>query len=59
MSHSDDTTDQGRERTAAGERRDTAQSSDRPDQRGPRGNQEVETVDVERGEGKIERVLGW
>jgi len=31
----------------------------RPDRRGPRGNQDVEQVDVERGEAKIERVLGW
>jgi hypothetical protein len=32
---------------------------ERPDQRGPRGNPEVEAVDVERGQGKIRRVLGW
>ena len=32
---------------------------DRPDRRGPRGNQDVEEIDVERGEAKIERVLGW
>ena len=35
------------------------QRFERPDRRGPRGNQEVEQVDVERGEAKIERVLGW
>jgi hypothetical protein len=33
--------------------------ADRPDQRGPRGNQDVEQADVERGQGKMERVLGW
>jgi hypothetical protein len=33
--------------------------ADRPDQRGPRGNQEIEAVDVERGEENIGRVLGW
>ena len=33
--------------------------SDRPDQRPPRGNQDVDQIDVERGQGKIERVLGW
>jgi hypothetical protein len=32
---------------------------ERPDQRGPRGNQEVEQIDVERGQDKVERVLGW
>jgi hypothetical protein len=31
----------------------------RPDHRGPRGNQEVETVDVERGREKLDRVVGW
>ena len=31
---------------------------DRPDLKGPRGNQDVEEVDVERGQDKIERVLG-
>jgi hypothetical protein len=30
----------------------------RPDQAAPRGNQEVEEVDVERGREKIERVSG-
>ncbi|UGS37689.1 hypothetical protein [Capillimicrobium parvum] len=55
MTHSDDTTEQARER---GDDRATA-GVERPDQRGPRGNQDVETVDVERGVGKIERVLGW
>jgi hypothetical protein len=33
--------------------------ADRPDRRPPRGNQEVETVDVERGRENIDRVLGW
>jgi len=32
---------------------------ERPDRRGPRGNQEVEQIDVERGRDKVERVLGW
>jgi hypothetical protein len=32
---------------------------ERPDQRAPRGNQDVEQIDVERGQGNIERVLGW
>lgn len=32
---------------------------ERPDQRRPRGNQEVEEIDVERGQAKLERVLGW
>jgi hypothetical protein len=31
----------------------------RPDTRGPRGNQEIETADVERGRDKLDRVLGW
>jgi hypothetical protein len=31
----------------------------RPDNRGPRGNQETETADVERGRDNLERVLGW
>jgi hypothetical protein len=31
----------------------------RPDLRPPRGNPEIEREDVERGRGKIERVLGW
>lgn len=31
----------------------------RPDLRAPRGNPEVEPIDVDRGEGKLERVLGW
>jgi hypothetical protein len=31
----------------------------RPDQVRPRGNQDVEKIDVERGQEKIERVLGW
>jgi hypothetical protein len=30
----------------------------RPDRQGPRGNPEREDVDVERGEGKIDRVSG-
>jgi hypothetical protein len=55
MTHSDDTTQQPREH---GDDRETA-APERPDQRGPRGNQDVEQIDVERGEGKIERVLGW
>jgi hypothetical protein len=33
--------------------------ADRPDQRAPRGNQEADSVDVERGQEKIDRVLGW
>jgi hypothetical protein len=32
---------------------------ERPDQRGPRGNQEVEENDVERGQAMFERGLGW
>ncbi|HEU4658753.1 MAG TPA: hypothetical protein VFR97_14580 [Capillimicrobium sp.] len=32
---------------------------ERPDLSGPRGNQEVEDIDVERGREKIDRVLGW
>lgn len=31
---------------------------ERPDQRGPRGNQEAEQIDVERGEEKIGRISG-
>jgi hypothetical protein len=31
----------------------------RPDHRPPRGNQEVEAADVERGREKLDRVLGW
>jgi hypothetical protein len=57
MIHADDTTQQGRE-PVADEQRETT-GAERPDQRGPRGNQDVETVDGERGQGKIERVLGW
>ena len=33
--------------------------TDRPDQRAPRGNQEADSTDVERGQEKIDRVLGW
>ena len=55
MTHSDDTTEQARER---GDDRETT-GVERPDQRGPRGNQDIETIDVERGVGKLERVLGW
>jgi hypothetical protein len=57
MIHADDTTQQGDE--PAGDEQRDAPAGDRPDRRGPRGNQDVETVDVERGQGKIERVLGW
>ena len=31
----------------------------RPDRRGPRGNQEPEREDVDRGREKLDRVLGW
>jgi len=30
-----------------------------PDRKGPRGNPQREEVDVERGEGKLDRILGW
>jgi hypothetical protein len=44
----------------AGDPRDLpATPIDRPDLAGPRGNQDVETQDVERGEGKLDRILGW
>ncbi len=43
----------------AGTSDDAQERFERPDKRGPRGNQEVEQIDVERGEAKIERVLGW
>jgi hypothetical protein len=36
-----------------------AEGRERPDLRGPRGNQEVEEIDVERGRGKIDRIVGW
>ena len=32
---------------------------ERPDLRKPRGNQEIEQQDVDRGQGKLDRVLGW
>jgi hypothetical protein len=36
-----------------------APRADRPDLRAPRGNQDVDAADVERGEEKFDRVLGW
>jgi hypothetical protein len=59
MTQPDDRTEQGRDRGEDARRDDRAAAAERPDQRGPRGNQDVETIDVERGEGKLERVLGW
>jgi hypothetical protein len=38
--------------------RDHAEQS-RPDRRRPRGNQDLEPDDVERGREKLDRVLGW
>lgn len=38
--------------------RDHAERS-RPDRRGPRGNQDVEVGDVERGRAQLDRLLGW
>lgn len=32
---------------------------DHPDRRGPRGNQEIERTDVERGREQLDRILGW
>jgi hypothetical protein len=57
MSDTAHTTEQEPMATAA-ERRDVVEE-DRPDRRGPRGNPDVEQIDVDRGQGKIERVLGW
>jgi hypothetical protein len=34
------------------------ESEPRPDQREPRGNPDREDIDVERGEGKLDRVSG-
>lgn len=31
----------------------------RPDRVPPRGNPDVEEVDLERGKGKLDRILGW
>lgn len=47
--------------TTAGAARDDAAEpgADRPDQRPPRGNPDRDTVDVERGEEQLDRVLGW
>lgn len=56
MSNDQQTTSPGRQIDAE---RDEDPALDRPDRRGPRGNQDVEHIDVERGEGKLERVLGW
>lgn len=53
----DETTEPSRE-PAPGEHRDDP-ARGRPDRRGPRGNQDVETIDIERGTDKLERVLGW
>jgi hypothetical protein len=48
------------EQQRAGEPRDAEDRPiDRPDLAGPRGNQEVEAQDLERGQGKMDRVLGW
>jgi hypothetical protein len=45
--------------TAPGQDQQGEARAERPDQRPPRGNQEVEELDVERGRSKIDRVLGW
>jgi hypothetical protein len=37
--------------------RQGGEGQDRPDLRGPRGNQETETADVERGREKLDRVI--
>jgi len=61
MSHDDtqrDAAASDAERRAP-EAADQPGDADRPDHRGPRGNPDAEAIDVERGEGKIERVLGW
>ena len=47
------------EQERQGESRLADDTRDHPDRRPPRGNPEVEEIDVERGKGKIERVLGW
>jgi len=56
MDHTEAATTQD---TPPGADHDRDGRSERPDRRGPRGNQDVEEVDVERGQRKIERVLGW
>lgn len=57
MSDTAHTTEQDPIRAAPSPR--DGESEPRPDQRGLRGNPDVEQIDVDRGQGKIDRVLGW
>ena len=50
-------TEEPQQETGA-EKRPHQPRDQRPDQRRPRGNQDVEEIDVERGEEKLGRVLG-
>ncbi len=55
------TPDEGTQREPAGElehRETEEQASPRPDQARPRGNPQIEDIDVDRGLGKMERVSG-
>jgi hypothetical protein len=59
MTHTSDPTEPREDAAQQARAAEPEDRSDRPDQRRVRGNPAVEEIDVERGEGKIERVLGW